>query len=87
MHDIHSIAKSKELFSTCLKIFQNSKLNVKGPRGVKKKFCDTELSGLSVKNAKIEKNKFFFVLLMVIITEKNKKIRLKKNEGPSFERS
>jgi len=26
------------------------------------------------------------VLLMVIITEKNKKIRLKKNEGPSFKR-
>jgi len=25
------------------------------PRGVKKKNCDTELSGLSVKNAKIEK--------------------------------
>jgi hypothetical protein len=35
------------------------------PRGVKKKFCDTELSGLSVKNAKIEKRKFFFVIFMI----------------------
>jgi hypothetical protein len=28
-------------------------------RGVKKKFFDTELSGLVVKNAKIEKKNFF----------------------------
>jgi len=34
-------------------------------RGVKKKLYDTELSGLVVKNAKIEKKKFSFLLLMI----------------------
>jgi len=54
-----------------IKKFEN---NCVGPRGVKnKKNCDTELSGLSVKNAKIEKKTFFFVI-------KNKK-RLKKMEA------